>query len=173
MEVIDALSDEARMQVRLRAKSELYLRATAVIQQTKRLRDRDQPAAEYMADMWLLSHAIRGTLKFGEFCLDLSEEYEARHLRVAIDKFKRHVPDAVQLRNVLEHFDDYLLGIGRNKRAVTEPTFFYERGDRIRIHVADMMIDVEAAEEASINLATSAIAGDTEESSGDIDYNQT
>lgn len=150
--------------MRLRANGELYLRTTAVIQQTRRLRENVQPAAEFMADMWLLSHAIRGTLKFGEFCLELSEEHEAIELRLAIGEFRRQVPNAVQLRNVLEHFDDYLLGIGWNKTAVNDPTFFYERGDRLRIHVAEMVIDVDAAEAASINLATVAIAGSTDES---------
>jgi len=116
-----------------------------------------------------LSHAIRGTLKFGEFCLELSDEHETVHLQLAIDEFRRQFPNAVQLCNVLEHFDDYLLGIGWSKAASNGPTFFHERGDCLLIHVADMVIDVEAAETASINLATVAIAGGTVQ---DEDHNQ-
>ncbi len=155
---INALDDEARTKLRLRANNEVYLRATAVIQQVRRLRKNDQPAAEYMADMWLLAHAIRGTLKFGEFCLELSEE--SPNLKAAIENFRNVVPDAVALRDVLEHFDDYLLGIGRNKKISSEPIFFFERGESARIRVENMVIDMEVAEQASIALASAALVGD-------------
>lgn len=161
-QAIAALSDKGRRTLRLRANGELYLRATAVIQQAQRLRASGQPGAEYMADMWLFSHALRGALKFGEFCFELSDESEGEGLRPVIEEFRAVVPDAVLLRDVLEHFDDYLLGIGRNQKLVSNPTFFYERGETARIHVGGMVIDVDAAEKASIRLATIAIVGPDE-----------
>lgn len=156
---IAALSDEAKASMRLRANGELYLRVTAVIQQSRRLREDGQPGAEYMADMWLFAHALSATLKFGEFCWELSEGVEADGLRTAIEAFKDEVPDAVLVRDVLEHFDDYMLKVGRKQRLLSSATFFYERGEAVRVHVGEAVIDVDAAERAAIALATAIVAG--------------
>lgn len=63
------------------------------------------------------------------------------------------------VRDALEHFDDYLLGLGRRQAPGYSYSQVYERGTHLRVRVGPWTLDVDSAEAAATHLASVAIAG--------------
>jgi hypothetical protein len=141
------------------AQGEIYVRANAVAQQAMRIRDHNQPTAEFQADCWLLAEALLGTIRAASLCVLLFAGEHSVEVESAIDRVVQAIPDAKSVRDALEHFDDYLLGIGR-----TQPGHFiagqtFERSEHLRIHVGPWTLDVDDAEESALHLASVVLAG--------------
>lgn len=153
------MSIEGRQNVLYRLHGEMYLRASAVGQQARRLRENRQPTVEFQADLWLLAEALRATLRAADACLPLTKGEHRHNLEIALQEVKTIVPDVVNIRDVLEHFDDYLFGIGKLSQPGVAVPIFYERGESIRVHVGSMTLDVDVAEGVAAHLANVAITG--------------
>ena len=80
-------------------------------------------------------------------------------LKAALDRVKSAVPDAINLRDVLEHFDDYALGVGRKFREGYSYSQTYTRGPRLEVRAGPYTIDVDQAEDAADHLAAVVIVG--------------
>jgi hypothetical protein len=83
-------------------------------------------------------------------------------MKQAIDGFKKALPD-IAARDVLEHFDEYEIGIGNAQekerkigRSVTDYRLWYEKGAGSYVfHVGPLRIDVALARHAAAQLAAS------------------
>ncbi len=65
----------------------------------------DEP---WQTDATFLVYSLRNLLRSGELAARSAPDAAVRDIRRQIDKFKASVPSLVDLRDVLEHFDDYL-----------------------------------------------------------------
>lgn len=76
------------------------------------LSDRANPNVRQM-DALLFAFALRNVLRAGELIAKVEEDAAVRNsINTAVDRFRFASPDVVAARDVLEHFDDYLRGIG-------------------------------------------------------------
>ena len=101
-------------------------------------------------DAIFLLHALRAAVRVAE----MAEHLNPALIRPAIDDFKTRAPDAIKLRNVFEHFDEYEAGDGRvasvNRHLKDALTFFEcdvedEPDGDIVIRVGDLSVKVGAA----------------------------
>jgi hypothetical protein len=90
---------------------------------------------EQMGETASLTVAVRSVLRAGEMARLLAPGEDAARIREAIEEFKRALPDIVAARDVLEHFDDYEIGIGnaqdrerRTGRSTTDYRMSYVKG---------------------------------------------
>lgn len=74
-------------------------------------------------DMYLFAFAVRAVLRAESFARSLAEDAgltdRVDRLRLARLRFDQLVPDAVQVRDILEHFDDYRQGKGRLQKGTS------------------------------------------------------
>jgi hypothetical protein len=158
---IDAMDAQERAKALLHFKGEAYVWAETVVQQARRLRDPSEPAVEHMGDGRLLGYALRATLRAAKGCARLAEGKDRAAIEAAMERFNAACPDTVNLRDAVEHFDDYLLNVGKQQK--TRPgtyTQLYERSaTSAKVHVGDLIIDADNAERAALHLANVVIAG--------------
>ncbi len=129
LKAISAMTPEQKKRVRTLAEGEMYLAACAVSQQMRRLQSGEQPGPEYMADGRLFAESLRAAIRAGALCALLAEPNEASAIEAALNRLFESVPSSVDVRDVLEHFDDYLVGAGDlQKNGPTEFTQAYGRG---------------------------------------------
>ena len=110
-------------------------------------------AAGRFAEALLLLTAIRR--------LELVTERIAEHtgdeaIAAALASFRDDVPDAKDLRDVLEHLDQYAVGQGRRPRTGAQghwwPRVGYDHG-RTFVTIGDLHVDLDAAAAAAVELA--------------------
>jgi len=63
---IAKMTTEEKDRLRSFLNGEMYVRACAVVQQSWRIINRTQAAAEFQADCWLLAETLRSTIRVGE-----------------------------------------------------------------------------------------------------------
>lgn len=159
--VIDEMSADERAKARALAEGEMYLAACGVTQQMRRLQQGEQPGPEYMVDGRLFAEAVRAAVRAGELCALLADRERAGKIQAAADRVHSAIPNAVDVRDALEHFDDYILGLGNQQKSQPGPfTQSYARGGHPQVMVGPLVLDVELAERAVMHLASVALAGE-------------
>lgn len=104
-------------------------------------------------DATLLAVAIRNVVRAAEW----AKRFDAARVSAALGVFDSRVPNAVAVRNMLEHFDKYERGQGNLQQAgkVRNYNVFYSRlEDEYVLHLADgFELDVQSAVYAVNELA--------------------
>lgn len=138
-----------------RIQGEAYLSAQGVVQQASRLRQNQQCGPEFMVDGRLLAYLFRDVMRAAEAARPLLFGRHLSELDAALARVRGACPDAIDARDALEHFDDYIFGVGRQQQARPgDYTQGYERGGPcINVCVGGLVINVDAAEHAALHLA--------------------
>lgn len=144
-----------------RIQGEAYVCAQGVAQQATRLRDNRQCGPEFMADGRMLAVLLRNVVRAAVAARPFLSGSHLSEVDAALDRVDAACPYAVAARDALEHFDDYVLGIGRRQqRHPGEYAQRYERGGPVsRVRVGDLVLDVDIAEQAAIHLASVLLVG--------------
>jgi hypothetical protein len=82
----------------------------ALIRQYQRVMDFDEPEEVRMNDLFIYPFCLRAILRIATLAEQL---YGSAAIRQAIVEFNQQVPNAVQVRDVIEHYDEYVLGSGK------------------------------------------------------------
>lgn len=101
---------------------------------------------DFIPDALLMAYALRGLLRGADLVQRLSG---APSVVRAIATFRRAVPNITVARDVLAHFDDYLLGTGHHKEATTFHVHLTYDGKRTFLYVDPWSIDVQRAGRAA------------------------
>lgn len=141
------MSPEERQVARRRADGEMYVAWAAVTQQARRIQSGEQPGPEYMADARLFAESVRWALRAGRLCALLADDEQRPTIQEALDAADAEMPNAVHVRDALEHFDDYLLNIGDQQRGRNSDDFsqVYSRGLVHEVIAGPVKIEVEVA----------------------------
>jgi len=109
---------------------------------------RQQPvySRDFVPDAILMAYALRGLLRAADLVQRLSGAPSAVR---AIATFMRAVPNVTVARDVLAHFDDYLLGIGHHKEAPSFHVHVKYDGKRTFLYVDPWSIEVQRAGRAA------------------------
>jgi hypothetical protein len=155
------MSATERSETRALLNGELYLYASAVSEQARRLKSGAQPSAEWMADQRLFAQAVGAVFRLATtYVLLLDAGPERTELKEALRRFNALVPHAKDVRDTFEHLDDYLLGTGLKQRVGERYTQVYTRASsQVTIKVGPLELDVDQAENAVVDLASVAMIG--------------
>jgi hypothetical protein len=132
-----ALPTKARREALAAAWNHAYVWAVAVQVHADRILHgcNTMTTVEQMGEATFLTVDVRTLLRAGEMARLLATGDEATKMEHAIGEFKKELPDVVAARDVLEHFDDYEVGIGdeqnrerRSGRSITDYRMSYEKG---------------------------------------------
>ena len=115
-------------------------------------------------DAYLFVLALRNLIRAASWTRDSLESAGQAEARAALDRFDLAVPHAVSARDVLEHFDKYLAGVGnlqKEAKSTVPADVWHEIG--VQSHVVyiavtpDMVVslDVRIATEAAVDLGHS------------------
>ena len=123
----------------------------AVRLQRDRLRDTSH-CDEYIvqADATFFALALRNLLRAAEMTLTWTQKAKG-----PIGRFLKVVPKAKATRDMLEHFDAYLLGEGdlqKSGRVDGYLVYFEETEESVKLHVGDWVLDVDVAATAAEDL---------------------
>lgn len=155
---LDHTVDFARGQLHLWCRA-VRLQAERVLQGERRL--------DSQVDALLLLVALRQASRAADLIAEESDdEATSAAVRSALHAFDERVPDVKDLRDVVEHFDDYMRGLGNlshprtsmNRRIPSSsaasqfPIFYSWSGERYILHVGLMSVDVGDAAEAARDL---------------------
>jgi hypothetical protein len=125
--------------------------------------------ADEDAEVWFFAVALRNLLRAVELAQRSTGKPE---IAAALEHFNSVVPDAKEVRDLLEHFDDYALGIGKKqradaRRAVDEAAVYVKSysltlgrtsgSDRITMHIGGFMLDSALAVQAADRLANETL----------------
>lgn len=79
------------------------------------IRTLDPDAGDYTreGDVRLFAMAVRQVLRFAELTYDKAREDQAPEIREAINAFDAVIPAAKVIRDLVDHWDDYMKGTGR------------------------------------------------------------
>ncbi|MFZ3555269.1 hypothetical protein [Streptomyces sp. BH055] len=146
----------------------LYKWHRAVGQQAERCLDLNRPNSSRQVDGYLFTQALRQALRAGEMVANSLPEGSARELaRSAVDQFNRDCSTAKDVRDILDHFDDYARGIGnlahpgirlKDRQPTEEAAIMFEPevefgpSGEFRLHCGDRVVDVTVAAKASDDL---------------------
>jgi hypothetical protein len=156
---VRAMDDTERDRVLGTAAGQAYMWVEAVILQRQRIVDPAATTVTHMADAALLALAVRNLRRSADLAIAVLHGARRARVRKAAAEFDRSLPQFKDLRDVLDHFDDYALGVGWQP---VDFNVFYERGanDRYLLHVGSLSLDTEAAEAAAVALATVIMLAD-------------
>lgn len=157
-DAVAAMSAAERAAARARAGGEMYLATLSVTQQARRLRGGAQPGPEYMADGRLFAESLRWAIRAGQLCELLAEDANRPAIAMAQAALTLAIPDAVDVRDALEHFDDYLLNVGRQQnRRPGDFSQVFARGGTIEVIAGPIRIPVDEAERLINDLAIAVL----------------
>lgn len=114
-------------------------------------------------DVRFFVQALRNLLRAIELIQRRASDAAREQIAAALEAFNQEVPGAKDVRDRLEHFDEYESGVGKDQRkaGVTEPsiTFFASRPGRHAVTVlvpglTDATVEVQAAKTAADRLQT-------------------
>jgi len=133
------------------ALSQVMILGRAVTMQVDRLTPADHAiiiTTNALADAFMLAGALRGLLRAAEFALDLGGGDAEQEV---MKRFLDAVPSAKQARDVLEHFDEYASGRGRDPQVERfAPRVIYDGQGGVELVVPPYSIDfVQAGQAAS------------------------
>lgn len=143
-------------QVALKLSGHVGQWARAVDLQRQRIHQ-DDGILDRQIDAILLAASVRNLLRAATAVANLGV---GGAMADAFEKFHALVPQADAIRNALEHFDEYEEGRGRMQRSgrMQEYHIFYERSDTsYRLHVENLVIDVDVAADAALKLAEATL----------------
>jgi hypothetical protein len=111
-------------------------------------------------DAYLFAIALRDVLRAAEFVKRCADKADRPAIRAAIASFKKRLPHATDLRDILEHLDEYSAGNGklrRDRKHAYPITLWYEHtADNYALNVGldgrVFRIDVREATEATQRL---------------------
>jgi len=117
------------------------------------------------ADCYLFAIALRNFLRAIELIIAETSDDFSKSLREAQADFDQAVPGAVDLRNVLEHFDEYARGVGRLQKAQQPfPSAIWLENDGATYQVwvgipgrAPLRLDIRASVQAAGQLMSAAV----------------
>ena len=145
------------------ARGHVYIWAEAVDATANRILANQDVTSVATGDAALLAVAVRNVLRAAELAAKVTTGAEAAKFAAAITNFRQILPDAENLRDVLNHFDRYEIGQGelqRDARRSGGTTEFYRirlNRDTFVLEVGPLSIDVRKAKEAAIELATTVL----------------
>lgn len=100
-------------------------------------------------DVLMMMVALRDFVRAAELVKALAQDAEVTD---AVDKFVATIPGLKQARDVLEHFDDYLVGRGRNSEVKKFRPRISSDGEASRLHVEPYVVNLTAADQAAAEL---------------------
>jgi hypothetical protein len=113
-------------------------------------------------DSYLFAIALRNLLRAAALLRNAAPKSAWSSIDRALNEFERKVPHAVDLRDVLDHFDDYARGKGelqKTRGGASEPNEWYERANdtyRLSLGLAPgaplLTLEVRSATEAATTL---------------------
>lgn len=112
------------------------------------------PLEEAQTDSLLLADALRNVLRGAERVLGKTSS--------AVQAFRKAVPEAENVRNMLEHFDAYVEGKGRhqkdgNVRPDDWRPLWVRDGDGCKVRIGPYELNVASAGEASARLTLATL----------------
>lgn len=157
-----ALPAEGRQKALVAAWNHAYMWAVAVQSHADRILQglHTMTTVEQMGEAASLTVAVRNVLRAGEMAHLLAEGDQAVKMKQAISEFKTVLPD-IAARDVLEHFDEYEIGIGNAQeiqkkigRSITDYRLWYKKSVGSYVfHVGPLRMDVAVARDAAAQLA--------------------
>ncbi|GIG62942.1 hypothetical protein Lfu02_73140 [Longispora fulva] len=145
--------------------------ASAVTVQANRILAPDATLEQAEVDAMLLLYPLRQVLRAAEVLRRHTTGPARELISDALDRFHTDLPGVKDARDVLEHFDEYLLGAGRLQKrgqrstgsdleradaAAAFPVFSERRPGHFVLHVGPLSIDVATARSAAQALCTAA-----------------
>lgn len=115
-----------------------------------RVRDPAADTFTMQGDAYLFAMAARQALRFAQLVRRVAQPSFHSEIDRALGEFVTTAPDIKAIRDVLDHFDEYLRGTGRDYPASPPPTYqrelgqtvgptlvFYQRSEEtVRLHVS-------------------------------------
>lgn len=145
--------DDADRERLVSALSQVMIFARAVSLQVDRITPTlEDPVRgqDVLPDATLAAFALRGLLRAAELVSRIGAE---PNVTSALQQFLATAQDVVDARNVLENFDDYVLGQGRDPHAAGYKLHvFYDGAGGIRLAVEPSQIDLVNAASAADRL---------------------
>ncbi|MEV0677173.1 HAD-IA family hydrolase [Actinosynnema sp. NPDC050436] len=148
--------------------------AATVEQQARRIQDNTTPSqiSIQQNDANLLILALRNVIRAAKFAQSRTRDPGLRErISTALANFNVALPNAVAIRDVLEHFDDYSMGAGRQQRTgaiSTDSPFqsahFERSSDGYVVNLGSLSIDVAIARREAWRLAYVVSGIDDQES---------
>lgn len=153
----DPPEGERARTLRTAALSQVMILARAVTMQVDRLTPTDDPviSTNALADAFMLAGALRGLLRAAEFALELGGGDAEQDV---VRRFLDAVPNAKQARDVLEHFDEYASGRGRDRQVKGfTPRIIYDGKGGVELVVPPYAIDLVRADQAAGELVLALV----------------
>jgi hypothetical protein len=138
--------------LRTAALSQVMILGRAVTMQVDRLTPTDHPISttNALAVAFILAGALRGLLRAAEYALELGVGDAEREV---VRRFLDAVPSAKPARDVLEHFDEYASGRGRDRHVEGfAPQVIYDGKGGVELVVPPYSIDLVQAGQAAREL---------------------
>lgn len=135
--------------------------AAAVGKQFERIKGNAQDGYAQTIDALFFVFALRNLVRAGDLVHDTLAPDDFEFAEEALERFRIRCPDLVNARDWLEHFDEYLLGIGwgqKGRRWKTPLRIKLTQTDDNRYEFAliasgrKLTIDLETAMEAAVDL---------------------
>ena len=129
----------------------MFLWDLAVQRQAERIRSCD-PLEDAQVDALMFVDALRNVLRGAESILGKNAS--------AVHEFRKSVPHAVVVRDVLEHFDEYAAGRGKHRQSGTfqgdQRTLIHARtlAGAYTILIGNLQLDLHSEAAASSRLLT-------------------
>jgi hypothetical protein len=145
------------------ARGHAYIWAEAADAIANRILANQEVTSVATGDAALLIIAVRNVLRAAELAQKVSTGAEEARIAAAIAKFRQELPDAEDMRDILDHFDRYEIGQGylqRDARKSGGSTEFYRVSldrDTFTVKVGSLSLDVQKVKEAAIELATTIL----------------
>jgi hypothetical protein len=145
------------------ARGHAYIWAEAVDATANRILANQDVTSVATGDAALLAVAVRNVLRAAELAQKVTTGAEAAKFAAAIAKFRQVLPDAEDLRDILNHFDRYEIGQGQLQKQARQTggtTEYYRISldrDTFVLEVGSLTIDVRKAKEAAMELATTVL----------------
>lgn len=103
--------------------------------------------------------AMRNILRAAEWAGQSHAEYDLPKVHEALEEFHRAVPDLIDARNALEHFDEYAHGRGRRQRTHPgEYSISLTERPRPSVLIGPLRVDVERSRDACRSLVIRVLA---------------
>ena len=96
--------------------SYVFLWATAVERQGSRSLDHKQPSTYRLVDAMLFAAALRNLLRAVDYARSRGPKPTKLQITAALARFEQRVPNAIRVRDALEHFDEYDQGVGDHQK---------------------------------------------------------
>lgn len=102
--------------------------------------------------------AVRNVYRAGRAAQTVATDEQKPMIDAALRQFDALTGDAKEMRDMFEHFDAYLLGVGDRQRShKLKYIHFYVRGKKNEVRLSDLAVDVKLALDATDAVAAAVI----------------